>query len=101
MTKIIILVISNKMVFFAALEFGIQGSIFVLKQTYYLGRYLILGRQKTQTEILEEKLEEQMEKEDKLMHFIKEELYELKSHKTDDIDETKKEGKVSKRRMSI
>lgn len=87
------------MVFFAVLELGVQGSIFVLKQTYYLGRYLIWGHQKTETEILEEKLEKQIENETKLMVFIKEELSELKSlnHKTDE----KKEDKVSKRRMSI
>jgi hypothetical protein len=67
------------MVLFTLLEIGAQGSIFVLKQTYYLGRYLVFGRQKTKEEILEEKLEKQMEEEKKLLHEMRELIDKTKS----------------------
>jgi len=58
------------MVFFTILELTAQGSVFVLKQTYHLGSYLIWGRQKTKEEILEEKLEKQIEREEKLLNRL-------------------------------
>lgn len=67
-----------------------------MKQTYHVGSYLIWGHQKTREELLEEKLEKQIEREKELMdrleglhHEISEvkELemrFELKNHGNND-----------------
>lgn len=68
------------MVLLTLLELGVQSSVFVIKKTYYLGKYLVWGREKTKEEILEEQLKQQIEKERKMMNEFK---YELNSLKTD------------------
>ena len=60
------------MVFLTLLELSAQGGIFILKSTYHLGKYLIWGKQKTKEEILEEKLEEQIEREKRLLDKLEE-----------------------------
>ena len=60
---------------FTLLEIGAQGTLFILRQTYYLGRYLIYGRTKTREEILEEQLHQQ----NALLLQIRSELNNLKS----------------------
>jgi hypothetical protein len=70
------------MVLLTLLELGTQGGIFVIKQTYYLGRYMIWGKQKTKEEILEERLEQQMEEKEELLQkegLLLHELEELKN----------------------
>lgn len=55
------------MVLFSLLELTAQAGIFVVKKTWHVGVYLIWGHQKTREELLEEKLEKQIERENELM----------------------------------
>ena len=62
------------MVIFTLLDVSIQTTWWITKNIYYVGRYMIYGKQKTEGEIIEEKVGEKLEKilenEAKLMHDL-------------------------------
>lgn len=58
------------MVLFSLLELTAQAGFFVVKKTWHVGSYLIWGHQKTREEILEEKLEKQIERENELLEKL-------------------------------
>jgi hypothetical protein len=80
------------MVFVSLIELGVKGTIFVVQQTYYLGRYLIWGSQKSREDLLEEKFQQQINRENQLIEELRLEIRELKESKThsqlDDSSET-------------
>ena len=73
------------MVLLSLLELTAQGSIFVLKQTYHLGSWMIWGRQKTKEEILEEKLEKQIEREEKLLDRLEKLEHDAEEQRREEI----------------
>jgi len=86
------------MVLFSLLEVGFQGTLFVLRQTYNIGHYLVYGKQKTREEVLEEQLQTQMEKENALLLELRSEIRDLKqSTSTTTMPATETDG----RRRSI
>jgi hypothetical protein len=76
------------MVFVALIELGVKGSVFVIQQTYYLGRYLIWGSQKTREQLLEERFQEQIDRENRIIEELRTEIKELKNTKIEHIEHT-------------
>jgi DNA mismatch repair ATPase MutS len=70
------------MVFVALIELGVKGSVFIIQQTWYLGRYLIWGTQKTREQLLEERFQEQIDRENRLINELRSEIKELKESTT-------------------
>ncbi len=92
------------MVIFTLLDISLQTTWWVSKNIYYAGRYLIYGKQKTESEIMEEKMEKLIQHEADLLNEIRD-LHRLKAltnesdksvNKDEEKDEEKEEEKEEK-----
>lgn len=88
------------MVLLALLDISVSTAWWMTKNVYYAGRYVIYGRQKTEAEIVEEKVDERMKEILGNERMLMQELGEVK-HLLDEKNRTDAEKRGHNRRNSL